>query len=198
MKALIVVDIQNDFLPGGPLAVPEGHAVIAVANDMMSQYELVVGTQDWHPPGHRSFADNWQKPVGEIVTLAGLPQVLWPIHCVAGSAGAQFAPGLDHHRFEAVFRKGMDPEIDSYSAFFDNGHRKRTGLAGYLKGRQVDEVHVLGLATDYCVKYTALDASGQGFRVCVLQSGCRGVNLAADDSNKAIREMASAGVTILP
>src|SRR5438067_6058826 len=198
MRALILVDIQNDFLPGGALAVRRGDEVVPVANRVQPGFDLIVATQDWHPPDHGSFASRYpgRKP-GELSELAGLPQVLWPDHCVQGSIGAAFAPGLQMNRVEAIFRKGTDPAIDSYSGFFDNGHRKSTGLGDYLKGRGASEVYVLGLATDYCVKFTALDARKLGFRTFLVEDGSRGVELRPGDVARAVQEMQEAGVTVV-
>ena len=156
MHSLILVDIQNDFVPGGRLAVPEGDAIIPLANSLQKAFGLVVATQDWHPQSHKSFASNHpgKKPF-DLIDLHGLEQVLWPDHCVQGSDGAAFHSALDIKRVEAMFRKGMDSEIDSYSGFYDNGMRKSTGLAGYLRERKVRKVFVCGLAADYCVAYTA-------------------------------------------
>jgi len=198
MKALVLVDLQNDFLPGGALAVPRGDEVIPIANRLQPRFGLVVATQDWHPPGHGSFASTrpGRKP-GELAELAGLPQVLWPDHCVQGTAGAAFAPALTMARVEAIVRKGTDPAIDSYSGFFDNGHRKSTGLGDYLKGRGATDLYVLGLATDYCVKFTALDAVRLGFRTFLVQDGCRGVELSKGDVARALDEARKAGVQIV-
>jgi nicotinamidase/pyrazinamidase len=198
MRALILVDIQNDFLPGGALAVPRGDEVVPVANRVQPRFDLVVATQDWHPAGHGSFASTHpgHRP-GQLAELAGLPQVLWSDHCVQGSAGAEFAPGLQMNRVEAIFRKGTDPRIDSYSGFFDNGHRKSTGLGDYLEGRGASELYVLGLATDYCVKLTALDARQLGFRTFLIEDGCRGVELQPGDSARAVEEMRAAGVEVV-
>jgi nicotinamidase/pyrazinamidase len=164
MTALILVDIQNDFLEYGALAVPDGNAVIAVANEMIPQYDIVVATQDWHPANHGSFAANhpWRKP-GQIIELDGLPQMLWPIHCVQNSYGALFAKDLHTDHITKIFQKGTDVNIDSYSGFYDNGHRKSTGMGEYLQAQGVTEVTIMGLATDYCVKFTALDALSFGF-----------------------------------
>src|SRR5688500_5437345 len=159
MKALILVDLQNDFLSGGAPAVPDGDVVIPIANELQQKFPLVVATQDWHPANHGSFAANHPgKKPGDIIELNGLPQILWPVHCVQGTRGAEFVAGLDGSRVARVFHKGTDAGIDSYSGFFDNGHRKATGLGDYLKERGVTDVYVMGLATDYCVKFTALDA----------------------------------------
>jgi nicotinamidase/pyrazinamidase len=198
MKALVIVDVQNDFLPGGALPVPHGDEVVAVANRLMPQFDLVVATQDWHPADHRSFASRHVgRKVGDLIDLGGLPQVLWPDHCVQGTPGADLAPGLAVAGIRKVFRKGTDPAIDSYSAFFDNGHRKATGLAEFLKARGVTEVYVMGLATDYCVKATALDAVGLGFKVWLIEDGCRGVDLHPGDVRRAVEEMAGAGVRVI-
>ena len=197
MKALLLVDIQNDFLPGGALGVRGGHEIVDVANRRMPYYDLVVATQDWHPADHRSFGSQHEgKRAGDIVQLGGLPQVLWPDHCVQQTAGADFATGLARHGIDHVVRKGTDRAIDSYSAFFDNARRKATGLEQYLRGQGVDEVHVMGLATDYCVKQTALDAVDLGFRTALLTEGVRGVDREAGDSRRAIDEMRAAGVEI--
>ena len=198
MRALILVDIQNDFLPGGALAVPRGDEVVPVANRVQPVFDLVVATQVWHPPRHGSFASTrpGRKP-GEVDELAGLSQVLWPDHCVQGSRGAEFAPGLEMNRVEAIFRKGTDPSIDSYSGFFDNGHRKSTGLGDYLRGRAANDVYVLGLATDYCVKFTALDARKLGFRTFLVQDGSRGVELRPGDVTRAVEEMREAGIEVV-
>jgi nicotinamidase/pyrazinamidase len=198
MEALILVDIQNDFLPGGALAVGEGDAVIPVANRLQQRFGLVVATQDWHPAGHGSFAASHPgRSPGERIELGGLPQVLWPVHCVQGSPGAGFAPGLDLSRVAAVFPKGSDPEVDSYSGFFDNGKRHDTGLHAWLQARGVEEVYVCGLATDYCVKYTALDAAALGYRTFVIADACRGVELQPGDIEAACREMEAAGIRLL-
>ncbi len=194
MRALLVVDVQNDFLPGGALEVPRGDEVVGVVNGLMRRFELVIATQDWHPPDHTSFAVNHpgRRP-GQEIELDGLPQMLWPAHCVARSPGADFAPGLETERFAAVFRKGTDAGIDSYSGFFDNRHLRATGLGDDLARRGVDEVWVAGLATDYCVRFTALDARGLGLRTVVVEDACRGVELQPGDVAAAIAEMREAG-----
>ncbi len=197
MNALLVVDIQNDFLPGGALAVSDGDQVIAVANRLQTQFDLVVATQDWHPPDHGSFAANHPgKRPGDIIQLNGLRQILWPVHCVQNTPSAAFAPGLDTSRFARVFQKGTDPGIDSYSGLFDNGHRKATGLGDFLKARKVTDIFIAGLTTDYCVRFTALDAVALGFRTHVIREACRGVNLHPGDVARAIAEMENAGVEV--
>ncbi|HJW95216.1 MAG TPA: bifunctional nicotinamidase/pyrazinamidase [Thermoanaerobaculia bacterium] len=196
-RALIIVDIQNDFIPGGSLAVAQGDEVVPVANRMQERFELVIATQDWHPANHGSFASNHDghKP-GDVIELAGIPQVLWPDHCVQGSRGAEFHRGLDLSGVTRIFRKGIDPAIDSYSAFFDNAHRRATGLGDYLRDEAVTDVYILGLATDYCVKFSALDAVQLGFKTHVIEDGCRGVELHPGDVAKSIEEMRNAGVEI--
>ncbi len=198
MRALILFDIQNDFLPGGALAVPQGDEVIPVANRVIPNFPLVIATQDWHPADHGSFAANHAGgQVGETIDMDGLDQILWPVHCVEGTAGAEFSSALKTNLVQKVFRKGTDSKIDSYSGFFDNARRQATGLGDYLKDRGVNEVFVMGLATDYCVKFTALDAADLGFTTFLIEDGCRGVNLQPEDVSKAIQQMRTAGVTVL-
>ncbi len=198
MRALVVVDVQNDFLPGGALAVPAGDAIIPVVNALMARFALVVATQDWHPPHHGSFAT--QHPgthPGEVITLDGLPQVLWPPHCVQHTPGADFAPGLETRDFRHRTRKGTNPAVDSYSGFFDNAHRVKTDLDDYLRAHEVDEVYLCGLATDYCVLYTALDARRLGYATVVVEDACRGLELQPGDIARAFAAMREAGATIL-
>ena len=198
MDALVIVDIQNDFLPGGALAVPEGDRVIPVINRIVGRFEVVVATQDWHPPEHCSFAANHPgAEVGQVIEVDGLEQILWPVHCVQNTPGAALAEGLDTSRVEKVFYKGTDPRIDSYSALYDNAHRRSTGLAEYLKGRGVTDLYLAGLATDYCVKFSALDAVADGFRTYVIIDACRAVELNLGDARRAVEEMRRAGVTVL-
>ncbi len=197
MNALILVDIQNDFLPGGALAVPDGDKVIPAANRLMQGFDLVVATQDLHPADHGSFAANhpgWMP--FETIDLHGLPQTLWPIHCVQETPGADFAATLDVTRIERIFRKGTRPEVDSYSGFHDNGHQHSTGMAEWLRERGVTHVTVCGLATDYCVKFTALDAIREGFGVTLAEEASRGVDLQPGDVASAIATMKQAGVII--
>ena len=198
MRALVLVDIQNDFVPGGALAVRGGDEIIEIANDLQLRFDLVVATQDWHPADHGSFAANHPgRTVGDVIDLHGLPQILWPVHCVQNTSGADFVPGLDTSRIDRVFLKGTDKEIDSYSAFFDNGHRKSTGMGEYLRDRGVRDVYICGLATDYCVKFTALDARQLGFNVHLIEDACRGVNLKPDDSANALEAIRRAGGQII-
>ena len=198
MKALILVDIQNDFLPGGPLAVPDGDAVIPVANHLQTAFPLVVATQDWHPVNHGSFAVNHPgKKAFDQIELNGLPQTLWPVHCVQNTRGAQLTGALQQDRIAKVFQKGTDAGIDSYSGLFDNGHRKSTGLGEWLREKGVTEVFICGLATDYCVKFTALDAVQLGFKAFLIQDASRGVGLRKDDVKNTIEEMHRGGVMIV-
>lgn len=179
MKALIIVDVQNDFLPGGALAVNKGDEIIPVINKLQhsNYFDLIIATQDWHPQDHESFASNHpgKKPF-EKTTLSGLEQILWPDHCVQGTEGAEFSKLLDVKNIEAIFRKGMDKNIDSYSGFYDNGKLKDTGFAAYLKGRNVDDVFVVGLAGDFCVFFTAMDAIDTGFKVTLIEDATRSID----------------------
>ena len=198
MKALILVDLQNDFMPRGALAVPEGNAVVEVANRLVPHFDLVVATQDWHPPGHGSFASAHEgKNPGEIIDLDGLRQELWPDHCIQNGEGAAFHRDLNRKPVDRVFHKGTDPGIDSYSAFFDNAHRRSTGLNEYLKQNGVTAVYIMGLATDYCVKFSALDAVRLGIETYVVADGCRGIDLNPGDIDKASDEMRQAGVKLV-
>ncbi|HXT60153.1 MAG TPA: bifunctional nicotinamidase/pyrazinamidase [Pirellulales bacterium] len=198
MKALLLVDLQNDFLPGGALAVPGGDEVLPMAKRLQPRFELVVATQDWHPADHVSFAANHPgKKPGDIISLDGGPQVLWPVHCVEHTRGPELSAALDQRRIRKVFAKGVDPQIDSYSGFYDNGRRRSTGLGEYLREQGADEIYVLGLATDYCVKATTLDAVGLGFKTWLIEDACRGVNLKSGDAEHAIEEMQAAGVKLV-
>src|SRR6185312_2476665 len=177
MKALIIVDIQNDFLPGGALAVQNGDAVIPVINKLQSQFDLVIATQDCHPADHKSFASMHSgKKIFDKINLNGLPQVLWPDHCVQETEGAEFSAQLNTKKIEAIFRKGMDKNIDSYSGFFDNGKKKATGMGSYLKGRGITSIFVCGLAADYCVYFTALDGLEMGFQSTIITDATRAID----------------------
>jgi nicotinamidase/pyrazinamidase len=205
MNALVLVDLQYDFMPGGALGVPHGDEVIPVVNRLVAldsvrrsgsrDFDLIVATQDWHPPDHGSFATQHPgRKIGDVIVLGGLPQILWPVHCVQNSSGAALVAGLDARRVARIFHKGTDPTIDSYSTFFDNGHRHATGLGDYLRAQGVSDVYLAGLATDYCVKYSALDARALAFRTWVILDACRGVNLRPDDTATALDELRAAGV----
>lgn len=198
-KALLLIDIQNDFCPGGSLAVPRGDEVVSVANDYIKKFGdgLIIATQDWHPANHKSFASNHagKKPFVDVIMLNGLTQVLWTDHCVQNTPGADFHPDL--LPIPIVFCKGEDPEVDSYSGFFDNGKRHQTQLDSFLKENSVNELTVMGLATDYCVKFTVLDALELGYKVNVVEAGCRAVNLKPNDDKVAFVSMKAAGAEII-
>ncbi|NJN25851.1 MAG: bifunctional nicotinamidase/pyrazinamidase [Cyclobacteriaceae bacterium] len=198
MKALIIVDIQHDFLPGGALAVKDGDLIIEPVNKLMEHFPLIVATQDWHPADHLSFASNHPSASpGDVIDLEGLPQVLWPDHCVQGSVGAAFAETLDTSKIDKIFRKGENRHIDSYSGFFDNGKKQDTGMYAYLKKQQIDEVFVVGLATDYCVKFTAIDAAALGLKTSVIANATKAVNLKPGDGDMALKQMSSLGIGVV-
>ena len=198
MRALILVDLQYDFLPAGALAVPHGDEVIPIANRLLPHFSTVVATQDWHPRDHHSFAANHPgREPGQMIDLDGLLQVLWPVHCVQGTRGAELHDQLDRSKITEVFRKGADKTVDSYSGFFDNGKRNATGLGEWLRERWITRLYVMGLATDYCVKATTLDAISLGFDVWVIEDGCRGVNLKPGDADRALAEMRGHGATLV-
>ncbi len=197
MRALILVDIQNDFCSGGALEVPGGDETIPVVNDLQKKFDLVVATQDWHPDGHISFASTHGKQVGESLLLDGMEQILWPKHCVQNTWGAEMAPGLDTLNISRIFTKGTDPRIDSYSGFFDNERLRDTGLKDFLAARGVDTVYIAGLATNVCVKFTALDAVRLGFRTYVVEDACRGVEIEPGAVQKAWEKMREFGVQVV-
>jgi len=196
MHALIVIDVQNDFCPGGALAVPGGDEIVAGINALMAEFPAVILTQDWHPAGHSSFASSHPgKSPFELTEMPYGPQVLWPDHCVQGTAGAGFHPGLNTTRADMIVRKGYRPAIDSYSAFFENDHVTPTGLEGYLRTRGIEALTMVGLATDFCVNFSAVDAAKLGFAVTVRQDLCRAIDL--DGSLAAARDgMQTAGVKL--
>ncbi|MCX7828593.1 MAG: bifunctional nicotinamidase/pyrazinamidase [Thermanaerothrix sp.] len=196
MRALLVVDVQYDFLPGGALPVPEGDQVIPVINRMMDRFPLVVATQDWHPREHLSFASNHRdtRPF-EVIQLDQAPQTLWPDHCVRGTHGAMLSRDLRQEPVELIIRKGTDPSVDSYSAFFDNLKRRSTGLAGYLRERGVSELWVAGLAGDYCAFYSAMDGAEAGFSVFFVEDAVRPIS--AEGFAKAKEAMGSRGIKIV-
>lgn len=197
MEALIVVDVQNDFCPGGALAVQQGDQVVPFINRIRARYPLIVFTQDWHPRQHKSFASNNPgTKVGDVIPVGGGQQVMWPDHCVQGTRGADFHPQLDRRQADPVFRKGELAAVDSYSGFLDNDQKHETGLRAFLQQQGVTQVTVVGLATDYCVKFTVLDALKSGFQVTVLKEGCRAVNLKPGDESQAYAEMQAAGARV--
>lgn len=190
MKALLVIDIQNDFLPGGALEVSGGDRIIPVVNNLQEHFDLVVATQDWHPAHHKSFASiHKNKKPFDVIELHGLQQTLWPDHCVQGTHGAEFAGQLNTNRVETIFRKGTDEKIDSYSGFYDNGHLKSTGLADYLRGKNVRQVFLTGLCADVCVFYTALDAMNEGFKTYIIEEATCPLN--KNDWERASEEFKS-------
>jgi nicotinamidase/pyrazinamidase len=196
MKTLILVDVQNDFMPGGPLEVPHGNMIVPVINRILGHFDLVVATQDWHPKKHKSFASNniGKKPF-EIVELNGIKQTLWPDHCIQGSIGAELYNDIESNRIAAIFRKGMDPDIDSYSGFYDNNHQLTTGLSGYLKDKGVSEVYFCGLAADICVYYTILDSIRECFSATLIEDASSPLNPDKFDDIKC--ELAKLGVRII-
>lgn len=195
-KALIVIDMQYDFLPGGALAVQDGNEIIPVINRIQHEFDLVVATQDWHPAGHRSFASSHHgKKEYDVITLDGQDQVLWPDHCVQGSQGAELTDLLDWQDVAAIFRKGMDPMIDSYSGFFDNHRLNRTGLTGYLRDLDVTDIYVAGLAADYCVYYTARDGQELGFNTHFVKNATK--SIAKESYDKALNDLTARGVEIV-
>jgi nicotinamidase/pyrazinamidase len=196
--ALILVDLQNDFCHGGSLAVPDADAIIPMANDLQAYFDLVIATKDWHPRDHASFAANHpDKKVGDIIMINGIEQILWPVHCVQDTKGAEFHPDLNTSLIEKIFYKGCDRNIDSYSAFFDNAHQRATGLADYLHAEEIKSIYIMGLATDYCVKYSCRDAVNLGFNTFIVEDACRGVELQEGDIKAALNEMSAEGVEII-
>ncbi|WP_339706484.1 bifunctional nicotinamidase/pyrazinamidase [Algoriphagus aquimarinus] len=197
-SALLIVDVQNDFLPGGALAVTRGDEVIPVINALQEKFNFIVATQDFHPEDHGSFAANHEgKKVGDTVELNGLSQFLWPVHCVQGSEGAEFHEELNPIRWTAIFQKGTNPEADSYSGFFDNARREDTGLGDFLQNEGIMNVFVTGLAQDYCVKFTALDSVSLGFKTYLIMDATKAVNVNSVDGDKALEEMKKAGVILI-
>lgn len=197
MTALILVDLQNDFMPGGALEVKKGDQILPVVNELLKMpFDAIVASMDFHPSHHISFASTSGKQVGDLIEVKGLPQILWPDHCVQKTKGAEFHSGWDSSKVHVVIHKGIEPDEDSYSTFFDNNHARDTGLGEYLKKRGIHTVYIAGLTTDYCVKYSALDALRLGFNVNVVLDGCKGVDLHPHDSQKAVEEMKEAGVRI--
>lgn len=195
--ALILIDLQNDFLPGGSFAVARGDEVIAVANEMQAFFQYVIATQDWHPKNHGSFATTHQRKEGEVIELDGIEQILWPVHCVQNTHGAELTSDLITDNVQYFCKAGENPNIDSYSGFFDNKHKRATGLSDHLREEGIIHLYIMGLATDYCVKYTVLDGCALGFEVSVIRDGCRAINLHPDDEEKAFDEMEKAGAEII-
>jgi nicotinamidase/pyrazinamidase len=198
MKALVIVDMQNDFMPGGALAVPSADEIIPMINALIPKFSFVVATKDWHPPDHVSFAANHPgRKIGDVIRVGDIDQILWPVHCVRNTHGADFVSSLDTANFASIFYKGTDKNIDSYSAFFDNAHRKSTGLGDYLKSRGVNEIYLGGLTTDYCILYSTMDAVDLGFKVKVVVDACRPINLDPRDEQRSFEAMAAKGARII-
>lgn len=198
MNALIIVDMQKDFMPGGALPTKEADQIISLINELMEKFSLIVATKDWHPKDHIGFAANHPgKNQGEVIEIDGIQQILWPIHCVQETAGAEFADGLDLSKIKQIFFKGVDPKIDSYSTFFDNAHQRETGLGDFLKSQGVQDVTIVGVATEYCVLYSALDAVELGFRVTVVRDACKPINLRTNDEREALALMKKRGVHVV-
>jgi nicotinamidase/pyrazinamidase len=196
MKALLIIDVQNDFIPGGSLEVPEGNVIMPVINRVQNKFDLVIATQDWHPENHSSFASNHpgNKPY-DIIVLNGMKQILWPDHCVQGSKGADFPSELEIRKIAAVFRKGMNHEIDSYSSFYDNGHLVSTGLSGYLKDKGITELFFCGLAGDICVYYSILDSLKEGFSSTLIEDAACPLN--REKFEKIKNELLKMGVRVV-
>ncbi len=197
MKVLLIVDVQNDFLPGGALAIEGGDKIIPIINVLQERFDEVLATKDWHPPNHISFAKEHGKKPGDVVDIQGIKQELWPIHCVGNTWGSEFHPTLKTEKITKIFYKGTDPKIDSYSTFFDNLHVRSTGLADYLKERGYNEIYIVGLATDYCVKFSAFDAVRRHFKTYIVLDACRGIDLNPGDIKQAIEEMEKVGAKMV-
>ena len=196
MKAIVIIDVQNDFLVNGSLEVPNGNDVIEPINEIINNYSLVVATKDWHPLDHVSFFSNHLgKKIGDVVKVNNLDQILWPVHCVQESRGSDFPKTLNIKAINKIIYKGTNSQIDSYSGFHDNGKIRSTGLSDYLKAKNITSIDYVGLVTEYCVKFTVFDSIKEGFRSRVILKGIKGINL--EESNKALKEMRSKGIDLL-
>jgi nicotinamidase/pyrazinamidase len=197
-NALLIIDVQNDFCPGGRLAVTDGDKVVPSINQIMRRFYKVIATQDWHPDNHVSFARNHSGTKAyDVIDVGGIRQVLWPVHCVAGTKGAEFHPELNMNSFHLIVRKGTNPNIDSYSAFAENDKKTITGLEGFLKGLDIKQVYVCGLATDYCVLYSAMDARISGFETFIIVDACRGIDEPKGNLEKALNIIKDKGIKII-
>ena len=198
MTALLLVDLQKDFMPGGALAVPYGHVILPIIDKILkSPFTLKIATKDWHPPQHKSFASAHHRKIYEQILLDGIPQILWPDHCVQNTEGSEFAKGWDQTQVDQIIYKGTEPNIDSYSAFYDNEHRKKTPLEDLLKEHYIKVLFIAGLATDYCVKYSVIDALKIGYEVYVVVDGCKAVNLSPQDEALSLEEMKQLGANLI-
>lgn len=193
MKTLIITDVQHDFMPGGALGISGGNAIVPIINRLIPKFDHVFATQDWHSPHHISFASTHKKKPGEVIDVAGHQQTLWPDHCVQNTRGADFVEGLHRDRIEAVFHKGTDPKIDSYSTFFDNARQKHTGLAKHLQKHNLKDLYFVGLATDYCILYSVLDALELGFNAWVIRDACRAIH----NEKASLEKMREKGARII-
>lgn len=198
MTALLLVDLQNDFMPGGALASSKGKEILPAINRLLEKkFDFIVASKDWHPKNHGSFAINHGKRPSEKILLEGVEQILWPVHCVQDTEGAAFADGWDHSKVKSIVYKGVEKNIDSYSAFFDNALLRSTGLFELLKEKQITTLYIAGLVTDYCIKYSVLDALRLGFDVYLVTDACAAINLNPDDEHQAIIEMEQAGAHLI-
>jgi nicotinamidase/pyrazinamidase len=197
VKTLIITDLQHDFLPGGALGIPGSDLIIPIINRILPKFDHVFATQDWHPSHHVSFASVHHKKVGEIIQVGGHGQILWPDHCIQNTYGSELAKGLHRDRIEAIFHKGIDPKVDSYSTFFDNNRKRSTGLASHLLKLDLKDLYFVGLATDYCVLYSVLDSLELGFNTWVVHDACKAINLKAGDEERAIEKMRLRGAQII-
>jgi len=197
MSTLLIVDMQNDFMPNGPLPTRGADSLVPIINELMQEYPVILATQDWHPKNHVSFAPNHPgKKVGDVVIVEGIEQILWPVHCVQNTKGAELVAGLKTDAIQQIFYKGIDPLVDSYSAFFDNAKKRKTGLEVYLRQHAIQAFSIVGVLTDYCVLYSVLDALALGFDVTVIAKGCRAINKVAGDEQKAFAAMKEKGAKI--
>lgn len=197
MKTLIITDVQLDFLPGGALGIPGGDAIIPIINRIIPKFDHVFATQDWHPPGHVSFASAHNKKPGEIIRVGNADQILWPDHCVKNTYGAELAKGLHKEKVEAIFHKGTDHKVDSYSTFFDNNRKRSTGLSDHLQKHHLKDLYFVGLATDYCVLYSVLDSLALGFKTWVIRDACRAINFHPGAGELALEKMKARGARII-
>lgn len=197
MRALVITDVQHDFMPGGALGVRGANEIVPIINALIPKFDHVVATLDWHPPNHVSFASAHQKKPGEKIRIGAIEQILWPDHCIQNTRGADFASGLHRDKIEAVFHKGVDAKVDSYSTFFDNARRRSTGLADHLRKRKLSDLYFVGVATDYCVLYSVLDALDLGFEAAVIRDACRAIGLEPRDEERALLRMSEKGARIL-